>query len=450
LPDPGLHPKWHIPVLCPAQMGLLLKESHAIYRSTKAKPSKSTNNEAKKLKFTEAPRPSHGRTATPKHPAAPKERLPTPSKSSSGSPTKLGQPRHLSFQPQSKPRLQLNEIHDVNQLADTPISAEHSQVFWESMVLSGPHELMAHSDVPTLKKLPFEEEHGSHTRIHTQHADFEQGCTSLFELIESAKMQKKQSPSTHQYSKESLSKLLESPGKKKPPYIEASVSSSLKESIINGYAINDQMLDITAKHVALRQLCKHSPVKSRAEPKHAASGLPSSSSKAMPNSYLRLGSETADKDRRGESKTLTEIQQELGIRAEKRWSAEFRTNPNRATTYNVSGLPASSKPPAELVSNKPKTSNLTSSQAKRAKPMLRASDKDPALEAAQPAKNLTLTAFAFHDALAIRGRSQDTTPVSRYSSHVRNLRDKKVVSSTPYHANRSYNIPRLSSNLCYS
>ena len=449
LPEPCLHPKWHIPVLCPAQMGLLIKESHAIHRSAKAKPSKSANTEAKKHKLAEALLPSQSRTPKPKQPAVAKERLTTPSKSSSESPTKLDQLRRLSFQPHCKPRLQFNEIHDINQIADTPISAEHSQFFWESIVLSGPQDPTAQSDVPTLKKLPFDEEHANRTRIHTQNADFEQGCTSLFELIESAKMHKKQSPSTHQHSKDSLRKMLESPSKKRQSYVEASVSSSLKESIVHSYAINEQILDISAKHIALKQLCKHSPVKSRTEPKQAGSGPPSSSSKAIPCSYLRLGSEAAERERKSESKTLTEIKQELGIRAEKRWSAEFRANPNRATTYTVSGLPAS-KPPAELVSNKPKTSHLTSSQAKRPKPMLRAADRDPALDAVHPAKNLTLASFAYQDALAIRGKSQDTTPVSRYSSNARNLRDKKLVSPTPYHANRSYNAQRLPSNLCYS
>jgi hypothetical protein len=430
-------------------MGLLLKGSHAIHRSAKAKPSKSAHTEAKRSKLAESHRPPLGRTTTPKQKAAPNERLTTPSKSSTESPIRLERERILPFQSQEKPVLHLNEIHDVNQLTDTPVSAEQSHVLWESVVLSGAHEFMAQSDVPTLKKLPFEANRASNSRIQTQTADFDQGCTSLFELIESAKMKKKHSPNSHIPSKDSLRKILESPGKKKYPYIEASVSSSLKESIINGYAINDQMLDFSAKQVAQKQFAKNSPIKSRAEPKQSASYLPTSSSKAIPNTYLRLGSEVSEKEWKTESKALSEIKQELGIRAEKRWSGEFRANPNRVTAYNVPGL-ASSNPPAEIVSNKSKASHLTSSQAKRAKAMLRTSDKDPNLDIVHPSKNLALTSFAFQDQLAIRGRSQETTPISRYSSNARNLRDKKLVSSTPYHANRSYNIPRLSGNLCYS
>ena len=448
LPEPLLHPKWHIPVLCPAQMGLFLKESHAIHRSNKAKPSKSANNEARKNRLAEAYRPSHGRVATPKQLSAPKERLTTPSKSSTDSPMRIERQRHLPFSSLDKAALQLNEIHDVNQLADTPISAEHSNIFWESMVLSGTHEPMAHSDVPTLKKLPFEADKASNTRIHTHNTDFDHGCTSLFELIESAKMQKKPYASTQNPSKDSLRKILDSPAKKRPPYIEASASSSLKESIVNGYAVNDHMLDISSKQVAQKRFSKNSPIKSRAESKQASCYVPSSSSKPLPNSYLKPGPEASEKDRKCEHKTLSEIKQELGICAEKRWSADFRANQGRTTTYNVSGL-AASKPPAEIVSNKSKASHLTSSQAKRAKAMLRTSDKDP-IPDSHTSKNLALTSFAFHDPLAIRGRSQDTTPVSRYSSNVRNLRDKKVVSSTPYHANRSYNIPRLSGNVCYT
>ena len=448
LPEPDLHPRWHIPVLCPAQMGLFLKESHAIHKSAKARSSKSYN-EARKNKLAEAHRGTFGRATTPKQVTAPKERLTTPSKSTTESPVMLEQRRHLAFSSQNKSRLQLNEIHDVNQLADTPISAERSQFFWESTLLSGPHEAMAQSDVPTLKNLPFEADKTTYSVIQTQNADFDQGCTSLFELIESAKMQKKPSFGANQPSKDSLRKIVQSPGLKKYPYIEASVSSSLKESIVNGYAINDKMLDITAKHMAQKQPSKNSPVKSRADSKQTSSHIPSHSSKAIPNSSLKLRTEPLDKDRKSEPKTLSDIKQDLGIRAEKRWSAEFKANPSRHITYNVSCLPAG-KPPAELTNNKTKAAHVTGSQPKRAKAMLRASDKDQNLDSAHPSKNLVLSSFAFNDALAARGRSQDTTPVSRYSSNIRNLRDKKLVSSSPYHANRSFNIPRLSSNFCYS